>query len=79
LRFAANEAVVSLNDRLLGANSEALFDEIRGDVETVAKQLFGGAEFSLEHDKDARQRLNVHVKTSASVDLSQALDNLSRN
>jgi len=79
LRFAANEAVVSLNDRLLGANSEALFDEIRGDVETVAKQLFGGAGFSLERDKDARQRLNVHVKTSASVDLSQALDNLSRN
>ena len=79
LRFAANEAVISVNDRLAGANSQESFDEIRGDVESVAGQLFGGAEVSLERDSDWRQRLNVHVKTSASVDLAQALENLSRN
>jgi hypothetical protein len=78
LRFAANEAVISLNDRLLGVNSEESFDEIKGDVETVATQLFG-AKVHLERDGDARQRLNVHVKTSASVDLAQALENVSRN
>lgn len=79
LRFAVNEAVISLNDRSLGANSEESFDEIKGDVETVAAQLFGGAEVRLERDDDPRQRLNVHVKTSASVDLAQAMENLSRN
>ena len=79
LRFAANEAVISINDRLAGANSQESFDEIRGDVESVAGQLFGGAEVSLDRDSDWRQRLNVHVKTSASVDLAQALENLSRN
>ncbi len=79
LRFAANEAVISLNDRLLGVNSEESFDEIKGDVETVAAQLFGGAPVSVDRDSESRQRLNVHVKTSASVDVAQALENLSRN
>jgi hypothetical protein len=79
LRFAANEAVISLNDRLLGVNSEESFDAIKGDIESIAAQLFGGAPVSLDRDDDPRQRLNVHVKTSASIDLTQALNNLSRN
>lgn len=79
LRFAANEAVISLNDRLLGANSSASFDEFKPAIEAFAKQLYGVAEVIFERDGDPRQRLNVHVKTSASVDLAQALDNLSRN
>jgi hypothetical protein len=79
LRFAANEAVISLNDRLLGANSSASFDEFKQAIEAFAKQLYGGAEVDFERDADPRQRLNVHLKTSASLDLAQALDNLSRN
>jgi hypothetical protein len=79
LRFAANEAVISLNDRLLGANAQESFDAIKGDVQTVAAQLFGGAAVSLARDDDPRQRLNVHIKTSAAVDLSKALGNLPRD
>ncbi len=79
LRFAANEAVISLNDRLLGANSSESFDEFKQAIEAFAKQLYGGAEVNFERDAEPRQRLNVHLKTSASIDLAQALDNLSRN
>lgn len=79
LRFAANEAVISLNDRLLGENSQQAFDAIKDDVEAVAAQLFGGAALSLGRDDDPRQRLNVHIKTSAAVDLSKALANLPRD
>lgn len=79
LRFAANEAVISLNDRLLGANSSESFDEFKQAIEAFAKQLYGGAEVDFERDAEPRQRLNVHLKTSASIDLAQALDNLSRN
>ena len=79
LRFAASEAVISLNDRLLGANSDASFDEFRQTIEAFAKQLYGGAEVIFERDADPRQRLNLHLKTSTSLDLAQALDNLSRN
>jgi hypothetical protein len=73
LRFAASEAVVSINDRLLGSNSEESFEEIKGDIDAFAKQLFGSADVSFERDRDPRQRLNVRLKTSAAIDLGKAL------
>lgn len=79
LRFAANETVISLNDRLSGGNLAASFDEIKEDVATVASQLFGGAGLSLERDPDSRRRLNVHVKSSEPLDAAQALANLQQN
>jgi len=79
LRFAANEAVVSLNDRLVGENSLAAFDALRGDVEAVAKELFGGATVSVEHDADPRRQLNLHVKSAVAIDSVQALRNLTLN
>ena len=79
LRFAANEAVISINDRLLGSNSEESFDDIKGDIAAIAQELFGAAAVSLERNSDARQRLNVRLKTSADMGLRQALDNLQRH
>lgn len=79
LRFAANEAVLSVNDRLLGSNAEESFEELKKDVEPFAKQLFGANEVSLERGADPRQRLHVRLKTSAAVDLRQALENLHRH
>ena len=79
LRFAANEAVISLNDRLLGDNSQETFDAVKGDIEAVAQQLFGGATVSVERDDDARRQFNLHVKSSAAVELARALANLQRN
>lgn len=79
LRFAANEAVISLNDRLVGANSKESFEEIQGDIESFAERLFGGAEFSIERDEDSRRRLNARIKTAVAIDLRQALSNLQRN
>lgn len=79
LRFAPNEAVISINDRLLGSNSEESFDDFRAEIEALAKQLYGDAQVSFERDSDARHRLNVHLKTSAAVGLQQALDNLQRH
>ena len=78
LRFAANEAIVSVNDRLFDGNSPQGFDAIKDDVAAVAKQLFG-AEVSVHRDDDGRQRLNVHVQTAASIDLQNALANFSAN
>ena len=78
LRFAAHEAVLSLNDRLLSENSQQGFDAVKGDVEAVAQRLFGGAA-EVTRDDDRRQRLNFHIKGAASLDLQQALANLSAN
>ena len=74
MRFAANEAVVSVNDRLVGENSPAAFDALKGDVEAVARELYGGATVSVERDGDSRRQLNLHVKSPAAIDLQKVLD-----
>jgi hypothetical protein len=79
LRFTGNEAVISLNNRLLGANSQEAFDELKGDVEVVAGQVLGGAKFKLERDSDSSRRLNVYLKSSATMSSAQALNNLRQN
>jgi hypothetical protein len=79
LRFTTNEAAISLNDRLLGSNTEESFQELKREVGPFAKQLFGDAEVRFERDEDPRQRLNVHLKTSAAVDLRKTLDRLQLN
>ena len=79
MHFAANEAMVLLNDRLLGSNSQECFDEFQGELEAIAKLLYGDAEVSFERDGDPRQRLNLRLKTSTAVELRQALENLQRD
>jgi len=79
LRFSANEAVISVNDRLIGANSKESFDEIKREIKSFAKQLFGDAEYSFARDDDPRQRLNVHLKASTSLDSRKGLANLQGN
>ncbi len=79
LRFAVNEALISLNDRLLGENSQQSFDALKGDIDSVAAELFSGAPLSIERNDDPHQRLNVHIKTNATLDASTALANLSRD
>jgi len=80
LRFSTNEALVSLNDRLLGENSPAAFEALKSDVEAVAKELFRGATVTVNRDADARRRLSLHIRISVGVnDLAQALADLPRN
>jgi len=79
LRFTTNEAAISLNDRLLGSNTEESFQELKREVGPFAKQLFGDAEVRFERDEDPRQRLNVLLRTSAAVDLRKTLDRLQLN
>lgn len=79
LRFAGNEVWVAVNDRLSGVNSPNAFETIKGDVETFAKRLFGADAVTLVAGSDSRQRLGVHVQTSAPVDLSRLWNNLQDN
>src|SRR5512140_1597517 len=79
LRFSVNEAVVWLNDRLLGENSPAAFEALKSVVEAVAKDLFVGATVTVDRDADARRRLSLHITMSAGInDLAQALADLPR-
>jgi len=79
LRFSANETLVSLNDRMLGANSQESFDALVKEVEPLANQLYGGGEIDFERDADPRRRLSLRIKTSGAIDVCQALTNLLRH
>lgn len=79
LRFAANEFVISFNDRLAGSNSRETLEAIKGEIETLAKQIYGGAAITFDRNDDPRQRLNVRIKTDAAVGVRQALENLQRH
>lgn len=77
LRFSANEAVIWVNDRLAGTNTDASFQELRSEIESFGKKLYGDdAEISLERDRDPRKRLHVRIKSSAARDLNTLSHNL---
>jgi hypothetical protein len=73
LRFAASEAVVWVNDRLIGANSEEEFEEIKKNIDGIAQELFGDAQIGYDRNADPRQRLHVRVKTPAAAELEKML------
>jgi hypothetical protein len=76
LRFSANEAVIWVNDRLAGTNTDAAFQELKSEIDKFGKKLYGGEEVSLEHDSDPRQRLHVRIKSGAALDLNTLWNNL---
>jgi hypothetical protein len=76
LRFSANEAVIWVNDRLAGTNSDASFQELKCEIESFIKKLYGDAPISLERDNDPRKRLHVRIKSSAALDLNTLWNNL---
>jgi hypothetical protein len=76
LRFLPNEAVISVNDRLIASNTDECFLEIKPEIEPLGRTLFGNAKLTLERDLEARKRLNVHMKSSYSGDLETVLSHL---
>jgi hypothetical protein len=79
LHFAGNEVLISVNDRLSDGTSPNAFEEIKGDVESFAKRLFGTDAVTIASDGEPRQRVSVRVQTSAPVDLHSLWNNLQRN
>lgn len=76
LRFLPNQILIVVNDRLIAANTEECFEEIKSEIESVARVLFGEAGVALERDRDARKRFNVRINSSRPVDLESLLSNL---
>ena len=79
LRFATGETLISVNDRLLAANSPDFFDAIRSEVDAFAKRLFGDGAVALDGNGDSRRRLSVCLKSGVPTDLQSLLNNLRHN
>lgn len=78
LKFSGQEISIVINDRLVGANSDAAFAELEPEIKAVARALFAGAAFTLHRDNDLRKRLNVTLKSAQSFEPETLLANLAR-
>lgn len=76
VKFSGDEALISINDRLLAPNTEETFEKIKPDVESVATILFGEVPIHLERDGDRRKRFNIRVTASRSSSVDELLRNL---
>lgn len=76
LRFRGDEALLLINDRLLAPNAEESFHAVKSDLEELARSLYGGADFTLERERDPRKRFSVQLKTPVSFEIKALLKNL---
>ena len=77
LRFAGNELEIVMNDRLVAPNTEKTFDEIRFDVDLLARRLYATTNFTLLRARqDPRRRFNMAIRTLLSFETKTLLNNL---
>ena len=77
LRFAGNEVEIVVNDRLVAPNTEETFDEIRPDIDFLARRLYATTNFTLvRNQEDPRVRLNGTLSTPLPFETKTLLKNL---
>ena len=77
LKFNFSEAQVVVNDRLLVPNSAETFAALEPELKSFFNRLYNGAEYSLTHNADPRERFTVNVEAESSFDVETLLKNLS--
>ena len=77
IKFRCDETLFAVNDRLVAPNDEATFLALKYDVENAAGGLYRGSRFSLNHNKDSRQRFSIAIRASESFDLDTLIANVS--
>jgi hypothetical protein len=77
LRFVGNEVEILVNDRLVASNTSDAFEEIRPEIDFLARRLYASTNFTLlRNHEDPRQRLNVTLSTPLSFETKTLLNNL---
>lgn len=77
LKFNTQEVQVIVNDRLLVPNTVETFAALGPDLNAFVNRLYAGAEYSLIHHTDPRERFTVNVRTESGFDVETLLKNLS--
>ena len=77
LKFIGSEVQVIVNDRLLVPNTAEVFDNLEPDLLAFFNRLYNGAEFTLAHLFNLRERFTVNAKTESRFNVDTLLENLS--
>ena len=66
-----------MNDRLVAPNTGDAFEEIRPEIDFLARRLYSTTNFTLlRNQEDPRHRLNVTLSTPLSFETKTLLNNL---
>ena len=76
LKFIGSDVQVVVNDRLLVPNTAETFEALRPDYQAFFDRLYTGAEHTLAHLNDRRERFTVNVSTESTFDVDTLLKNL---
>jgi hypothetical protein len=77
LRFSGNAVEILVNDRLLVPNSGEAFEELRSEIDFLARRLYATTNFTLlRNQQDTRHRFNVTLSTPLSFETKTLLNNL---
>jgi hypothetical protein len=77
LKFSGNRVEIVINDRLFAPNTSGAFEEIRPEIDFLARRLYESTNFTLVRKKDdLRHRLNVTLTTPLSFETKTLLNNL---
>jgi hypothetical protein len=77
LKFIGSEVQIILNDRLLIPNTPETYAALEADLSAFFDRLYAGANYTLTHNADPRERFTVNIKTEARFDIDGLLKNLS--
>ena len=73
IKFATNELLFRVNDRLAAPNSDATFAALRPELEALCKTLFAGP-FELAREGGAKELFAVRIKSPTSAPLATLLE-----
>jgi hypothetical protein len=76
LKFNGSEVQIIINDRLLVPNTAETFAALEPDLRAFFDRLYSGAEYSLMHNDNSRERFTVNIKTSVNFDVETLIKNL---
>lgn len=77
LTFNTSEVQIIINDRLLVPNTVETFAALESDLKLFFSRLYNGAEYTLTHQTDLRERFTVNAKAKSNLGVEELLKNLS--
>ena len=77
LKLNGSEVQIIVNDRLLVPNTVETLTALEPELRSFFDRLYGGAEYTLSHNSDPRERFTVHVKAKSVFDVETLLQHVS--
>jgi hypothetical protein len=77
LTFNTREVQVIVNDRLLVPNTAETFEALEPDLKVFFSRLYDGAESTLSHNAEPRERFTINLTTASNPGVESLLKNVS--